>query len=152
MEQFPADADDLSRNQQKSIDVSANQNSCSDSETPRSQPSAQTALKMRPKCHQMSLSRAFNNMTSSKLVTSFLYTVVLLLSVMTTHGALGQGTETPEWITEPSDTKIAEFGTQTIYCRIRNRGDRQIAWIQYQDDGNVRNLFIDNAKWAAPDR
>ena len=85
-----------------------------------------------------------------RLMTSLIYAVILLLSVMSQNvPVLAQE---PEWITEPSDTKIPEFGTQTLYCRIRNRGNRAIAWIQYHRNGDVRNLFIDDARWAAPDR
>ena len=84
------------------------------------------------------------------LMTSLVYAVILLLSVMSQNAPVLA--QEPEWITEPSDTKIQELGTQTLYCRIRNRGNRAIAWIQYQRDGNVRNLFIDDERWAAPDR
>ena len=83
-------------------------------------------------------------------MTSLVYAVILLLSVMSQNAPVLA--QEPEWITEPSDTKIQELGTQTLYCRIRNRGNRAIAWIQYQRDGNVRNLFIDDERWAAPDR
>ncbi len=79
-------------------------------------------------------------------------TVILILSVITHNALLVSAQDDPEpaWITQPSDTKITESGTQRIYCRIRNRGARQIAWIQY-NEGEVKNLFIDDGRWAAPD-
>ena len=98
-----------------------------------------------------SSSKKYMQMRSPNM-TSLSYAMILLvLSVMSQNAPLVAAQE-PEWITEPSNTKIAEFGTQRLYCRIRNRGNRGIAWIQYQRDGNVRNLFIDDERWAAPDR
>ncbi len=95
----------------------------------------------------LSLPACFN---PSSFLSTF-YTVILLLSVITQHAMLVSAQDSePAWITQPSDTKITETGTQRIYCRIRNRGARQIAWIQY-NEGEVKNLFIDDGRWAAPD-
>ncbi len=136
----------------------ANQNTCSNSHmqtNPHAMPRKTNPSAQKRKVHLKPSPLVPFSLTSHMgLVTSLLCSVILVLSVMTQH-ATGQDaarTETPEWITEPSDTKIPESGSQTIYCRIRNRGDRQIAWIQYQPNGDVRNLFIDKDRWAAPDR
>ena len=94
------------------------------------------------------------NMTSRpppRLMTSLVYAVMLFLSVIS-HNAPVAEAQDPEWVTAPSDTRVPEHGTQRLYCRIRHRGNRAIAWIQYQRNGDVRNLFIDDARWAAPDR
>ena len=94
------------------------------------------------------------NMTSRpppQLMTSLVYAVMLFLSVIS-HNAPVAEAQDPEWITAPSDTRVLEQGTQRLYCRIRHRGNRAIAWIQYHSNGDVRNLFIDDARWAAPDR
>ena len=110
------------------------------------------AANQKPSCSSSS-SLSLRSMTSSRppqLMTSLIYAVILLLSVMSQNAPVLA--QEPEWITEPSDTKVPEFGTQTLYCRIRNRGNRAIAWIQYHRNGDVRNLFIDDARWAAPDR
>ena len=94
------------------------------------------------------------NMTSRpppQLMTSLVYAVMLFLSVISHNSPVAEAQD-PEWITAPSDTRVPEQGTQRLYCRIRHRGNRAIAWIQYQRNGDVRNLFIDDARWAAPDR
>ena len=94
------------------------------------------------------------NMTSRpppQLMTSLVYAVMLFLSVIS-HNAPVAEAQDPEWVTAPSDTRVPEHGTQRLYCRIRHRGNRAIAWIQYHSNGDVRNLFIDDARWAAPDR
>ena len=127
--------------------------SCSSLLSANHKPSLHSA-NQKPSCSSSSLSSR-RNMTSQprppQLMTSLVYAVMLFLSVMSQNAPVAEAQD-PEWITSPSDTRVPEGGTQRLYCRIRHRGNRAIAWIQYQRNGDVRNLFIDDARWAAPDR